>query len=87
LKKQWKWIYVLDLLSFLFVEEIKEYAWLGIVKFDWDCTLVEFTVDNLKFHTFNWDCTFDKCEHQQINWDFTLTNLQIYNNNLVSYNI
>jgi len=59
-------IYFLDQLSFLFGEEIKEYAWLGIVKFDWDCTLVEFIVDNLKFLTFNWDCTFDKCEHQQI---------------------
>ena len=74
-------------LSFLFGEEIEEYAWLCIVKFDWDCTLVEFKVDNLKFLTFNWDCTFDKCEHQQINWDFTLINLQIYNNNLLSYNI
>ena len=82
-----KSIYFLDQLSFLFGEEIKEYAWLGIVKFDWDCTLVEFTVDNLKVLTFNWDCTFDKSEHQQINWDFTLINLQIYNNNLLSYNL
>jgi len=43
-------------------------------------------VDNLKFITSNWDFTFDKCEHQQINGDFTLINLQIYNNNLLSYN-
>jgi len=39
--------------------------------------LVEFTVDNLKFLTFYWDSTFDKCEHQQVNWDFTLINLKI----------
>ena len=65
----------------------KEYAWLRIAKFDWDCTLVEFTVDNLKYLTFNWDCTFDKCEHQQINWDFTLINLEIYNNNLLGFNL
>ena len=71
----------------LFGEEIKEYAWLRIVKFDWDCTLVEFTMDNLKFCTFNWECTFDKCEHQQINGDFTLINLQIYKNNLLSFNL
>jgi len=51
------------LIKLFFCEEIKEYAWLGIVKFDWDCTLVEFTVDNLKVLTFNWDCTLVKSEH------------------------
>jgi len=71
---------------FFFGEEIKEYTWLGIVKFDWDCTLVEFIVDNLKVLTFNWDCTLVKSAHQQINWDFTWINLKIYNNNLLSYN-
>ena len=80
-------IYFLDWLSFLFGEEIKEYAWLGIVKLDWDCTLVEFTVDNLKVLNFNWDCTLAKSEHLQSNGDFTLINLQIYNNNLLSFNL
>jgi len=32
-------------------------------KFDWDCSLVEFTVDNLKVLTFNWDCTLVKSEN------------------------
>ena len=32
-------------------------------KFDWDCTLVEFTVDNLKVFTFNWDCTLVKSKN------------------------
>ena len=32
-------------------------------KFDWDYTLVEFTVDNLKVLTFNWDCTLVKSEN------------------------
>jgi len=60
--------------SLLFGEEIKEYAWLGIVKFDWHCTLVELTVDILKVLTFNWDCTLVKSEQQQINWYFTWIN-------------
>jgi len=80
-------IYFLDYLSFLFSKEIKEYAWLGIVKFDWDCTLVEFTVANLKVLAFNWDCTLVISEHLEINGDFTLINLQIYNNNLLSFNL
>ena len=67
--------------------EIKEYAWLGIVKFDWDCTWVEFTVDNVKVLTFNWDCTLVKSEQLQTNWDFRWINLKIYNNNLLSYNL
>jgi len=74
------------LIKLVFCEEIKEYAWLGIVKFDRDSTLVEFTVDNLKVLTFNCDCTLVKSEHLKINGDFTLINLQIYNNNLLSFN-
>ena len=62
------------LIKLFICEEIKEYAWLGIVKFDRDCTLVEFTVDNLKVLTFNWDCTLVKSEHLQINGEFTLIN-------------
>ena len=80
-------IYFLDQLSFLFGEEIKENAWLGIVRFDWHCTLVELRVDNLKVLTFNWDCTLVKSEHLQINGDFTLSDLQIYNNKLLSFNL
>jgi len=44
-------------------------------------------VDNVKVLTFNWDCTLVKSEHLQINGDFTLINLQIYNNNLLSFNL
>ena len=29
----------------------------------WDCTLIEFTVDNLKVLTFNWDYTLVKSEN------------------------
>ena len=56
-------------------------------KFDWDCTLVEFTVDNLKVFAFNWDWTLVKSEHLEINGDFTLINLKIYNNNLLSFTL
>ena len=80
-------MYFLDSFGFLFGEEIKEFAWLGIVKCDWDCTLVEFTMDNLKVFTFNWDCTLVKSEHLQNNGDFRLINLQIYNYNLLSFNL
>ena len=55
----------------------KRIRMIGIVKFDWDCTLVEFIVDNLKVHTFNWDCTLVKSDRLQINWDFTWINLKI----------
>jgi len=79
----------------LFSWLIKLFIWWGdkrvriirYSKIDWDCILVEFTVDNLKVLTFNWDCTLVKSEHQQINWDFTWINSKIYNNNLLSYNL
>jgi len=32
-------------------------------KFDWDYTLVEFTMNNLKVVTFNWECTLVKSEN------------------------
>jgi len=31
-------------------------------KINWDCTLIEFTMDNLTILTFNWDCTLIKSE-------------------------
>jgi len=79
----------------LFSWLIKLFTWWGnkrirmitYSKFDWDCTLVEFTVDNLKVFTFNWDWTLVKSEHLQINGDFTLINLKIYNNNLLSFTL
>jgi len=71
---------------------IKLFIWwgdkrIGMIRYSkiwlWECSLVEFTVDNLKVLTFNWDFTVVKSEYQEINWDITLINLKIYHNNLL----